>query len=119
MCVPARCTASRPAHGIALTGEEHEQIFDSAFDTGHGRDGAGGGSHGHTSQGRDEQQQGGKKKKKVSQRSPAIAHVGQTTRSLQWTKILIERPGVAVALEARRAAAPGTCHASAEAGLPL
>jgi hypothetical protein len=40
-----------------LTGEDHEQICDKAFDTRHVRDGAGGGSDGHTSQGRDEQQQ--------------------------------------------------------------
>jgi hypothetical protein len=39
------------------SGETHEQICDPAFDTGHIRDAAGGGSNGHTSQGRDEQQQ--------------------------------------------------------------
>jgi hypothetical protein len=41
-----------------LTSEEtHEQICDPAFDTGHVRDSAGGGSGGRSSQGRNEQQQ--------------------------------------------------------------
>jgi hypothetical protein len=56
--VPAQRTISM---GYSSPGETREQIGDRAFDIGHMRDGAGGGSDGHTSQGSYERQRGNRK----------------------------------------------------------
>ena len=60
--VPAqRTTSGHQDRLLQSLGEKHEQICDRAFDTSPMRDGAGGGSHGHTGQGRDERQRGNRK----------------------------------------------------------
>jgi tetrahydromethanopterin S-methyltransferase subunit C len=55
--VAAGHNIARPMLACLTSEETHEQICDPAFDTGHVRDSAGGGSGGRSSQGRNEQQQ--------------------------------------------------------------
>jgi hypothetical protein len=70
MFVPARCIISGGRRRIALTGEAQEKICNKAFDAGHVRDAAGGGSHVHASQGHDEQQQGSEEEKEDRPNEP-------------------------------------------------